>query len=133
VLSHLQQKSSLRRTRLYYCDVNSATGELGMTIIMLGGLYFLLSCRLASNDAAFVQHERHAGNGATNALTESHPSSGVDFWCEDTCHAMNLNPRSEDLVCGLSLASINRACSRLRYGSCPGPGSLPWADYDRAT
>jgi hypothetical protein len=46
--------------RLDYCDVIPTAGELGMAIIILGRLYFILSCRLAPTDATSVQHGRRA-------------------------------------------------------------------------
>jgi hypothetical protein len=45
-------------TRLDCCDVILATRELGMTIIKLGRLYFVLSCRLAPSDVMVMQHKR---------------------------------------------------------------------------
>jgi hypothetical protein len=42
--------------RLDCCNVISAAGKLGVTIIMLGRLYFVLSCRLTPTDATSVQH-----------------------------------------------------------------------------
>jgi hypothetical protein len=45
-------------TRLDCCNVISATGELGMTIITLGRLYFMLSCRFAPTDVVLVLHGR---------------------------------------------------------------------------
>jgi hypothetical protein len=38
--------------RLDYYNVISTTGEHGMSIITLGRLYFMLSCRLTPTDAA---------------------------------------------------------------------------------
>jgi hypothetical protein len=43
-------------TRLDCCDVISVTSELGMVIITLGGLYFVLSYRVAPTDVASMQH-----------------------------------------------------------------------------
>jgi hypothetical protein len=43
-------------TRLNYCEVIASTGDYGMTIIMLGRLYSMLSCRLAPTDASSVQY-----------------------------------------------------------------------------
>jgi hypothetical protein len=45
-------------TRLDCCDVISIDGDLGMAIIMLGKLYFMLSCRLTRTDVTSVQHGR---------------------------------------------------------------------------
>jgi hypothetical protein len=43
-------------TRLDCCNEISVAGELGMVIIILGGFYFVLSCRLTPTDVASVQH-----------------------------------------------------------------------------
>jgi hypothetical protein len=47
-------------TRLDYCDMTSAIGELGETIIMLGRFYSMLSCRLALSKVMPVHHGRRA-------------------------------------------------------------------------
>jgi hypothetical protein len=52
-------------TRIAYCDMISAAGDLGKTIITLGMLFFMLSCRLAPTDAPSVQHEGCASSGVT--------------------------------------------------------------------
>jgi hypothetical protein len=41
-------------TRIDCCDVISATSELGLAIIMLGGFYFMLYCRLTPTDVVPV-------------------------------------------------------------------------------
>jgi hypothetical protein len=46
--------------RLDCCNVICTTGELDMTISMLGRIYFMLSCQLTPTDAASVQHGRRA-------------------------------------------------------------------------
>jgi hypothetical protein len=61
-------------TRLDCCDVIFAAGELGMTIISLGRLYFVLSCQLAPTDVVSMQHGSRVGSGGTCDLTGSHPS-----------------------------------------------------------
>jgi hypothetical protein len=77
-----------------------------MTIIMLGRLYFMLSCWLAPTDAAPMQHGRYEASEATCDLTRSHlhldwpwkpiePGSLVGFRCEDTCHMVDPDPRSD--------------------------------------
>jgi hypothetical protein len=43
-------------TRLNCCEVIASTGDYSMTIIMLGRLYSMLSCRLAPTDASSVQY-----------------------------------------------------------------------------
>jgi hypothetical protein len=53
----------------FICDVISTAGELGMTIITLGRLYFVFSCRLAPTDVVSMQHRRRVVAGD---LTESH-------------------------------------------------------------
>jgi hypothetical protein len=64
-------------TKLDCCDVNSAAGELDMTIITLGRLYFVLSCQLAPIESTpHVARETCIGE-ATCDLIGSHPSSGV--------------------------------------------------------
>jgi hypothetical protein len=47
-------------TRLDHCDVISITSEPGMTIIMLGRLYFMLSYRVTPTIVTPVQHGRRA-------------------------------------------------------------------------
>jgi hypothetical protein len=47
-------------TRLDCCDMTSAIGELGETIITLGRFYFVLSCRLAPTKVMPVHHGRRA-------------------------------------------------------------------------
>jgi hypothetical protein len=47
-------------TRLDRCDVISITSEPGMTIIMLGRLYFMLSYWVTPTVVATVQHGRCA-------------------------------------------------------------------------
>jgi hypothetical protein len=47
------------RIRLDYCNVISATCELGMAIITLGMIYFVVSYRLAPTDAAPLQQGGH--------------------------------------------------------------------------
>jgi hypothetical protein len=42
-------------TRIDCCDVISATSELGLAIIMLGGFYFMLYCWLTPTDVVPVQ------------------------------------------------------------------------------
>jgi hypothetical protein len=64
-------------TRLAYCDVIDAAGDIGMVIIMMGGLFFVLSYRLALTDAPSMQHEGRARSGARCASTRLHLSSGV--------------------------------------------------------
>jgi hypothetical protein len=46
--------------RLDCYDVMSIAGELGMTIITLGILYFMLSYQITPTDATPMQHGRHA-------------------------------------------------------------------------
>jgi hypothetical protein len=46
--------------RLGCCSISFAAGDPSTTIIMLGKLYFVLSCWLAPTNAALVQHRRHA-------------------------------------------------------------------------
>jgi hypothetical protein len=43
-------------TRLHCCIVFSVVGEFGMAIIMLGRLYFMLSCQLTPIDVALMLH-----------------------------------------------------------------------------
>jgi hypothetical protein len=62
--------------RLDCCDVSSAAGELGMVIIMMGRLYFVLSCRLDPTDVAPVQRRRRAAV-RPHAFYRVTPSSGI--------------------------------------------------------
>jgi hypothetical protein len=45
-------------TGLDYCNVIFVAGELGMDIIMLGRIYFMLSCWLAPTNVTPMQHKR---------------------------------------------------------------------------
>jgi hypothetical protein len=60
--------------RLDCCGVIVATGDFGMVVIMLGRLYFMLSCWLAPTDASYMQYGRRAGSGATCTFTGPHLS-----------------------------------------------------------
>jgi hypothetical protein len=64
-------------TRLDYCNVISATGDFGMTIIMLGRLFFMLSYCLAPTYAPSAQHRRRLCSEAMGALARSQLSLGV--------------------------------------------------------
>jgi hypothetical protein len=55
----------------------STAGDFDMTIIMLGRLFFVLSSRLTSTNAPFVQHDRCASREALATLARSHLPLGV--------------------------------------------------------
>jgi hypothetical protein len=63
-------------TSLDYCNVISITGELDMTIITLGRLYFVLFCRLAPTNVAAVRHGQRAAV-RPHAFDQVTHSSGV--------------------------------------------------------
>jgi hypothetical protein len=87
-------------TRLNCYNVISTASKLDMTIITLGWLYFMLSCRLVPTNVVTVQQQTH------RCLTGSHPQlewaqklfgpgSLMGFQCEDTWHVVSSNPRSD--------------------------------------
>jgi hypothetical protein len=133
-------------TRLDCYIMIATTGDYGMAIIMLGRLYFMLSCWLTPTDALFVLYGWRAGSGASSVLTRPHLSSGVsskavrawllvEFWCEDTYHVGSLDPSSSwDRTCPWNLArwctlglSLGGASGWSRRGSGTGPDTPPWS------
>jgi hypothetical protein len=109
------------------------TGDYDMTIITLGCLYFILSCRLTPIDALPVQYEQCMGSRVTCVLTGPHLSSEVNsealwvrffvgFWCEDTRHVGSL-------VLGTPLAFLLAELATGRdAGPAPGPMPRPGLD-----
>jgi hypothetical protein len=110
-------------------------------IIILDRLYFMLSYRLAPIDAASVHHGSRVLADKPQAIQPGHTLhqewaqkphgqtlSGLLVYghlpCSEPRHQVSQDWTCPwNLVCGLLLASLGRACSRLRCGSYAGPTS----------